>query len=106
MSITVGAGGGANYGLGSFGGTSSVTGTGVSYSANGGECGQNYVSGSGISAWAGAGAYGAYYPTNTYARTYTPGASFNGGSDGGRGGNAPNYTPGLVGNPGKVFITY
>lgn len=106
LSITVGAGAGANTNLGTFGGTSSVTGTGVSYSAVGGESGQNYVSNSGVSAWAGAGAYGANYATNTTSRTFTPGASFNGGSDGGRGGNAGNYTPGLVGNPGKVYITY
>jgi len=90
--------------LGTFGGTSTVIGTGVSYSATGGECGGNYA-GSG-SAFAGAGAYGADYATNSTSRTYTPGATFNGGSTGGRGGNAGNYTPGLVGEPGKVYITW
>lgn len=106
LSVTVGAGGPANGGQGSYGGQSSVSGTGVSYVADGGQGGANYATGSGVSAFAGAGAYGADYPSSTYSRTYTPGASYNGGSDGGRGGNAPNYTPGLVGNPGKVYITY
>lgn len=106
LSITVGDGGPANGGQGSYGGQSTVTGTGVSYTADGGQGGANYASGSGVSAFAGMGAYGADYPSSTYSRTYTPGASFNGGSDGGRGGNAPNYTPGLKGNPGKVYITY
>lgn len=104
--VTVGDGGPANGGQGTYGGQSIVTGTGVSYTADGGMGGQNYVSGSGVSAWAGAGAYGANYATATTSRTFTPGASFNGGSDGGRGGNAGNYTPGLKGNPGKVYIYY
>lgn len=106
LNITVGDGGPANGGQGTYGGQSSVSGTGVSYTADGGQGGANYASGSGVSAFAGAGAYGADYPSSTYSRTFTPGASFNGGSDGGRGGNAPNYTPGLKGNPGKVYISY
>lgn len=106
ISITVGDGGPANGGQGTYGGQSTISGTGVSYVADGGQGGQNYVSNSGVSAWAGAGVYGANYATSTTARTFSPGTSTNGGSDGGRGGDAPNYTPGLKGNPGKVYITY
>lgn len=106
LNVTVGDGGPANGGQGTYGGQSSVTGTGVSYTADGGQGGQNYVSGSGVSAFAGMGAYGADYPSSTSNRTFTPGASTNGGVAGGRGGNAGNYTPGLKGESGKVLITY
>lgn len=106
LNVTVGDGGPANGGQGTYGGQSIVTSTGISYTADGGMGGQNYVSNSGVSAWAGQGAYGANYATATTSRTFNPGVSFNGGSDGGRGGNAPNYTPGLKGNPGKVYIYY
>jgi hypothetical protein len=104
LSITVGDGGPLNGGQGTYGGQSSVTGTGVSYTADGGQGGANYAGG--VSAFAGMGAYGADYPSSSSNRTFTPGASFNGGAAGGRGGNAPNYTPGLKGESGKVIITY
>lgn len=106
LSITVGAAGPANQGQGGYGGTSSVTGTGVSYSAVGGQGGQNYVSGSQQNAYTGQGAYGADWPTANYSRTLTPGQSYNGGSSGGRGGDGGDYRPGYVGQAGKVYITY
>ena len=109
LNITVGEAGGINQGQGGFGGQSIVTnanGLAVSYVADGGMGGQNYIPGSRISAWAGQGAYGANYPSSTWSRTFVAGASFNGGSSGGRGGDGGDYRPGYIGEPGKVFITY
>jgi len=105
LSITVGAGGAAvgSYARGNPGNPSSVTGTGVSYTADGGGFGPGYEY-RGTSAPAGIGVYGANYASPAPV-TVTGGVSFNGGAAGGRGG-AGNSQGGAAGQSGKVLINY
>lgn len=101
LNITVGAGGQAAPpygGTGANGGTTTVSGTGVSFSAAGGQAGQGYYDG----ALRGLGANGANWATRT--RSATAGTSTNGGSNGGAGGGREQA--GGNGQAGKLSITY
>jgi hypothetical protein len=110
LSVTVGRGGSENLGDGENGLASTVTGTGVSFSAAGGEGGGGRGGwNDGTGARVGLGANGANYPNyNTFSSN--GGTSTNGGANGGNGGP---YSRGdslaRVGSPGqngKINITY
>lgn len=105
LSITVGAAGaggvfGGTY-VGQPGGSSTVTGTGVSFTAGGGAGGTNGSNAG--TGFGGIGANGANY-TSSF-RVNAGGTSNNGGSNGGIGGNG-NSAPGFAGQNGKLTITY
>jgi hypothetical protein len=104
LDITVGrggAGGPGPYGTGGAGQPSTVTGTGVSFTAGGGGGGTNGSnSGTGFR---GIGANGANYTSS--ARTAAGGTSTNGGANGGNGGATKNAA-GQAGQNGKVTVLY
>ena len=104
LDITVGAGGGGGggpYGTGGTGQATTVTGTGISFSAAGGAGGTGGSnSGTGFG---GLGANGANY-TSSY-RVNAGGTSTNDGSNGGAGGVGKNAA-GQAGKTGKVAISY
>lgn len=104
LSITVGAGGagGGVYASGTAGVASTVSGTGVSFSAAGGGANNGYVVNSGINGLAGLGANGANYQ-EPRPRTTAAGTSTNGGANGGSGGVRGS---GGAGQNGKLTITY
>jgi hypothetical protein len=104
LDITVGrggAGGPGPYGTGGAGQPSTVTGTGVSFTAGGGGGGTNGSnSGTGFG---GIGANGANY-TSSF-RVNAGGTSTNGGANGGNGGATINAA-GQAGQHGKVIVLY
>jgi hypothetical protein len=103
--IQVGAGGLGRLGGGFRGGTSTVTGTGVSFTALGG------AGGSAVSGWGGPGEGGAQDTGGPGANGAGSGSrpngglSTNGGANGGDGGNY-NQQHGKPGQPGKVIISW
>jgi hypothetical protein len=104
LDITVGrggAGGGGPYGTGGAGQPSTVTGTGVSFTAGGGGGGTG--GGNSGTGFGGIGANGANY-TSSF-RVNAGGTSTNGGANGGNGGATKNAA-GQAGQHGKVFISY
>jgi hypothetical protein len=104
LNITVGrggAGGPGPYGTGGIGQPSTVTGTGVSFTAGGGGGGTN--GGNSGNGFSGIGANGANYSTSS--RIQAGGTSTNGGANGGNGGATLNAA-GQAGQHGKVFISY
>jgi hypothetical protein len=104
LDITVGrggAGGAGPYGTGGTGLPSTVTGTGVSFTAGGGGGGTN--GGNSGTGFSGIGANGANYSTSS--RIQAGGTSTNGGADGGNGGATINAA-GAAGQNGKVTVLY
>jgi hypothetical protein len=104
LDITVGrggAGGAGPYGTGGTGLPSTVTGTGVSFTAGGGGGGTN--GGNSGTGFSGIGANGANYSTSS--RIQAGGTSTNGGANGGNGGATINAA-GAAGQNGKVTVLY
>ena len=104
LDITVGrggAGGAGPYGTGGTGLPSTVTGTGVSFTAGGGGGGTN--GGNSGNGFSGIGANGANYSTSS--RIQAGGTSTNGGANGGNGGATINAA-GQAGQHGKVIVLY
>jgi hypothetical protein len=111
LEVTVGAGGANNAGDGENGFPSTVTGTGVSFSAAGGQGGGGRSGwNGGTGARVGLGANGANYTASFTGFSSSGGTSTNGGANGGDGGP---YSRGdaaaRVGSPGqngKIAISY
>jgi len=104
LNITVGAGGAGGpgpYGTGGTGQPSTVTGTGVSFTADGGAGGTG--GGNSGTGFGGIGAYGANY-TSSF-RVNAGGTSTNGGANGGNGGATKNAA-GQKGGDGSVSIRF
>ena len=105
LDITVGAGGSGRLGGGFAGKASTVTGTGVSFSAAGG------AGGSAVSGWGGPGEGGSQNAGGPGANGAGSGGrpagglSTNGGANGGNGGPF-NQRPGAAGQNGKVTVLY